>query len=375
LSRDTYGWYADADSAFCRALWCVVRHTRPEVVIETGVAHGVTSRVVLEAILGNDFGHLWSIDLPFPFDHRLHGETGIVVTDACSARWFYIEGSSKERLPPLVADVGPCRNVHPRQCTLRITQCSRWSRRPQPCGVLMRPASDRRGAGRRLPGSCGSSVAGGGGLIPVLRGRGCAAMMVACVAVAVSGVRVMLAAEVVAVATRPVTLTDILDGHKVLDISCLDRIYLNGYVPGLMTSGQLVGFLAHRGFPIPSPAAVGKNGNAFGLAMSRYAETNGIPLIRFAKGDRKIDVVRPLLAAAERDGRSKVVAIGVAQEFQWAWDAVQKDMPGGAPRFSWYRADKRVTCYYAYLWDDRMGPGFIKVCAYAPYPEGLGQRP
>jgi hypothetical protein len=59
----------------------------------------------------------------------------------------------------------------------------------------------------------------------------------------------MLAAEVVA--TRPVTLADIPDGHKVLDVSCLDRIYLNWWVPGLMTSGQLVGFLAHRGFPIP----------------------------------------------------------------------------------------------------------------------------
>ncbi len=26
---------------------------------------------------------------------------------------------------------------------------------------------------------------------------------------------------------RPVTLADILDGHAVLDIDCLDRIYLN----------------------------------------------------------------------------------------------------------------------------------------------------
>ncbi len=180
--------------------------------------------------------------------------------------------------------------------------------------------------------------------------------------------RVRLAAEVVAVATRPVTLTDILDRHAVLDVSCLDRIYLNGYVPGLMTSGQLVGFLSHRGFPIPSPAALGRNGNAFRKAIEGYALASGIPLIRFGKGDRKIDVVRPLLAAAERAGRSKVVAIGVAQEFQWAWDAVQKDMPGGAPWFSWYRADKRVTCYYFYIWDEKTGPGFIKVCAYAPYP-------
>jgi hypothetical protein len=106
FGRDTYGWYADADRLFCRALWCVARHTRPEVVIETGVAHGVTSRVVLEALRCNDLGRLWSIDLPFPFDHRLHGETGIVVTDACRSRWTYLEGSSKQRLPRLVADVG-----------------------------------------------------------------------------------------------------------------------------------------------------------------------------------------------------------------------------------------------------------------------------
>jgi hypothetical protein len=102
----TYGWYSDAESWLSRAVWCVARHTRPEVAIETGVAHGVTSRVVLEALRHNDFGHLWSIDLPFPFDHRLHGETGAVITDACRTRWSYLEGSSSQRLPPLVAKVG-----------------------------------------------------------------------------------------------------------------------------------------------------------------------------------------------------------------------------------------------------------------------------
>jgi hypothetical protein len=106
FGRDTYAWYADGDSSFCRAVWCVAMHTRPEVVIETGVAHGVTSRVVLEALGHNRFGHLWSIDLPFPFDGRLHADTGIVVTEACRLRWSYIQGSSKQRLPPLVADVG-----------------------------------------------------------------------------------------------------------------------------------------------------------------------------------------------------------------------------------------------------------------------------
>jgi hypothetical protein len=104
--RSTYAYYSDAETLLCRAVWCVALHTRPEVVIETGVAHGVTSRIVLEALEQNNLGHLWSIDLPFPFDPRLHAETGVAVTDACRPRWSYLEGSSRQRLPPLVAEVG-----------------------------------------------------------------------------------------------------------------------------------------------------------------------------------------------------------------------------------------------------------------------------
>jgi hypothetical protein len=34
-------------------------------------------------------------------------------------------------------------------------------------------------------------------------------------------------------AKRPVTTADVLGGHVTLDLECLDRIYLNGYVPNL----------------------------------------------------------------------------------------------------------------------------------------------
>ena len=104
--RQTYGAYSDADSSLCRAAWCAVLHTQPEVVIETGVAHGVTSRILLEALRQNDRGHLWSIDLPHPLDRQLHAQTGAAVSDACRARWSYLEGSSDQRLPPLIAEVG-----------------------------------------------------------------------------------------------------------------------------------------------------------------------------------------------------------------------------------------------------------------------------
>jgi len=35
-------------------------------------------------------------------------------------------------------------------------------------------------------------------------------------------------------------VNDILDGHVTLDLECLDRVYLNGYVPNLQVGGQVL---------------------------------------------------------------------------------------------------------------------------------------
>jgi hypothetical protein len=104
--RHTYGWYSDADLELCTAQWCAVLHLKPSAVIETGVAHGVSSRVMLEAMAKNDKGHLYSIDLPHPLRHELHDTTGAAVTEALRPRWTYLEGESRRRLPPLVRELG-----------------------------------------------------------------------------------------------------------------------------------------------------------------------------------------------------------------------------------------------------------------------------
>jgi hypothetical protein len=167
---------------------------------------------------------------------------------------------------------------------------------------------------------------------------------------------------------RPVTLADIVAGHVSLEIEGFDRLYLNGWVPALQTSGQLAGWLAWRGFPIASPAALGKNKELFVQAVHRYADSNQTPWIAFTKGVRKLDVVRPYLDAAEQAGVSKVVAVGEAREFQWVFDATAKQTPDGVPWFRFYRTERLVTCYYFYIWDQACGAGFIKICTYAPYP-------
>jgi hypothetical protein len=124
----------------------------------------------------------------------------------------------------------------------------------------------------------------------------------------------------------------------------------------------------HLGYPIPSPAILEKIGTAFRRAVDRFAADNTIPVVRFSKGDRKIDVMRPYLAAQACTGRSGVVAIGTAQEFQNVFASAQRIGDNGVPWFSFTKADRRVTCFYFYLWDTDFGPAFIKVCAYFPYP-------
>jgi hypothetical protein len=110
---------------------------------------------------------------------------------------------------------------------------------------------------------------------------------------------------------------DVLEAHVQLDLQCLDRIYLNGYVPNLQVGGQVVTFLTqHLGNPIPSPALFNTIGNRFRRAVARFAADNNVPVVRFAKGARKADVVKPYLDAIAATGRSGVAVIGLAQEFQ-----------------------------------------------------------
>jgi hypothetical protein len=153
-------------------------------------------------------------------------------------------------------------------------------------------------------------------------------------------------------------------------IRCWTSSAWTGYVPKLQVGGQIVTFLHdHRGMPIASSAVFEQIGTRFRRAVARFADSNDITVIKFKKGIRKAAVMEPLLRRAARAGRSRVVAIGWAQEFQLVWEARKRDTdPAKPPQFSFAKAERRVTCYYFYVWDESWGPGFIKVCAYFPYP-------
>ncbi len=105
MGRAAYGGWDDGDRGFARAVWCLTRHLRARSVVETGVARGITSRVILEALERSGDGRLCSIDLP-ALDSAVHTEIGAAVPDELRGRWTYLNGTSRSRLPGLLAELG-----------------------------------------------------------------------------------------------------------------------------------------------------------------------------------------------------------------------------------------------------------------------------
>src|SRR6188472_3433666 len=126
---------------------------------------------------------------------------------------------------------------------------------------------------------------------------------------------VVMAARLVRV--NPVTVNDVLDGHVQLDLDCLDRVYLHGYLGQLQVGGQVVQFLRHRGFPVPSPACLQQIGDGFRRSVASFADANHIPVVRLKSTDRNIDVMRRYLdsAARQRGARAagRTGALNVAE--------------------------------------------------------------
>jgi predicted O-methyltransferase YrrM len=106
VGRAAYGGWDDADPAFARAVWCLTSHLAPKTVVETGVARGVTTRFILQALERNRSGHLWSVDRP-PLERRLHAEIGAAVPAHLRHRWTLLRGTSRKILPDLLHRISP----------------------------------------------------------------------------------------------------------------------------------------------------------------------------------------------------------------------------------------------------------------------------
>ena len=65
---------------------------------------------------------------------------------------------------------------------------------------------------------------------------------------------------------------DVLENHVTLELECLDRLYLNAYVPMLQTGGGAAWFFRDvRGNPVPSSALMAPMTRRFVTSLERFA--------------------------------------------------------------------------------------------------------
>jgi hypothetical protein len=154
--------------------------------------------------------------------------------------------------------------------------------------------------------------------------------------------------------------------HVVMELECIDRMYLNAYIPKLTSEAGIAGFLrGHLGHRFASTKQAGEMTAAFIRRIREFLKENEVPLVPFKKGQRKDDVFKKHLKRFKRS--EGVVFVGVAQEKARVPRTIRKRFGegGSIPWIDYTTA--MVNFYYFYCVDENFGPFFIKFCSYFPY--------
>ena len=162
------------------------------------------------------------------------------------------------------------------------------------------------------------------------------------------------------------TIEEILQNKIKLDIECVDRVLLNGYVKYLQMPGGVVNFIrGQKEMPIPSPKVLWEMTQSYRREVEAFAKSEGVEIYTFGQKDDKGEIAKQHLAQFEK--KSGVVLIGKAQEKTSAFQGKRADKADGKVWFNYSRRKVYVTHYYFYILDEDFGLGFIKVCTYLPF--------
>lgn len=137
-----------ADSILARCCYLICRFLDPAIVVETGVAYGVSSAFILQALEQNGHGALHSVDLP-PLRRGRARTWGVAVPDALKPSWTLHRGPSARVLPGLLEELGKVDvflhdSLHTRRNMRREFQAV-WPRL-RTGGVLLADDVERNGA-------------------------------------------------------------------------------------------------------------------------------------------------------------------------------------------------------------------------------------
>lgn len=171
--------------------------------------------------------------------------------------------------------------------------------------------------------------------------------------------------------TLPRSVAEILREHVTLELECIDRMYLNVYVPALQFENGVAAFFKfHRGYPVASSALMDPISKAFVAGIDAFAKRQDVPVVAFRKGERKDDIAAEHLKRfAKPEG---VLFIGRAQEKTPVFRTEKRRNAQTGKRYPWLvRSTAMVNHFYFYCVDEDFGPFFLKFATYFPYSAKL----
>lgn len=166
------------------------------------------------------------------------------------------------------------------------------------------------------------------------------------------------------------SLAQLQKEHVVMELECIDRMYLNAYVPQLTSEAGIAafcrGYLGHRFASTKQAVAMTK---AFVKSIEAFIQQKGLELVRFQKGQRKDRVLQHKLRAFKKE--EGVLFVGVAQEKVRVPRTTRKRLESGGTIPWIIYSTAMVNVYYFYCRDQDFGPFFLKFCSYFPYSAKL----
>src|SRR5690242_11703264 len=132
----------------------------------------------------------------------------------------------------------------------------------------------------------------------------------------------------------PRTVAEVLSEHVTLEAEGIDRMYLNVYQPRLQADRGVAAFFRfHRGEPFASSALMDPMSESFIAAVDRFVRREQIPLITFAKGERKDDIAKEYRARS--DGKAGILFVGKAQEKTPVFRTEKRRNPDTGQTYPW----------------------------------------
>ncbi len=167
------------------------------------------------------------------------------------------------------------------------------------------------------------------------------------------------------------SVADVLTDHVRFEVECVDRMYLNVWVPRLAYGGGVAGFfVGHRGHAYASTALMDPMAKAFVTDIHGFissAAWNWCTSPRASARTRSPNRSWP--GSPKPEG---VLYVGRAQEKSGVWRTQRRYNPVTGGSYAWLvRSTAFINFFYFYCVDADFGPFFIKFSIYFPFTARL----